>query len=535
MYAAISSLGSMLSRILAPPATVSSNRFDDEEYKNEFISQLREHTVTLADDIWRDFWETDVDLFCNKRASAETVPLGFYNGYTVWTFTLALQSIIEVERLSPGRYGDKITSAIETLQERFYNSEYKAYSAWLYAKGDQDVYYDDNAQIAIAFLDAYLVLDESKYLDLARSLCHFLVTGWTSGDSPPGGIQWHVGDSSPHTDRACCSTAITGIALVRIATALKSHIQKLKSRAPKPKIQLSDEEKQSDWVALEHGSEDSIEELEKDITKFLNVAWRCGAWLVDTLWITEDEHRGDALTNLIADKLTQTDGSCWKRDEHTILSYNIGNTLHLLCLLHLESKHKSQLTTPATATSTKPRDFANACHILAATSITPYKAIFNTTAPDPAKRIWADHPFFIHLLIEGLLVYATTFPSHSKVAETENMVLHNIAFMKEHLSSSDNPLAYYRNMRLTRISKEKGEEWNKIMGVHEHSDLDESERVYDEPWAGIGERQMARTLLAQGGVARGFALSAGHLGRKKMLEEQTKRVLTSASLVAGDW
>ncbi|KAK6338107.1 hypothetical protein TWF696_001578 [Orbilia brochopaga] len=533
MFAAISSLGSLLSRILAPPSTASTSRFDDEEHKNEFISQLREHTLALADDIWLDFWESDVDLFCNKRASAETVPLGFYNGYTVWTFTLGLQSIIEAERLSPGRYGDKITSAIETLQERFYNSEYKAYSAWLYAKGDQDVYYDDNAQIAVAFLDAFLVLDEYKYLDLARNLCHFLTTGWTSGDSPPGGIQWHVGNSSPHTDRACCSTAITGIALVRIATALRSHIQKLKSRSSPPKIQLSDEEKQSDWVALEHGSDDSIEELEKDVTKFLEVAWKCGSWLVDTLWITEDEHKGDALTNLIADKLTQTDGSHWKRDENTMLSYNIGNTLHLLCLLHQE--FKSQAPAPAATISTKRRDFADSCHILAATSITPYKAIFNTTAPDPAKRIWADHPFFTHLLIEGLLVYASTFPSHSKVAETEKMVLHNVAFMKDHLSSHDNPLVYYRNLRLTRISKEKGEEWNKVMGVHEHSNPDESERVYDEPWQGIAGRHMARTLLAQGGVARGFALAVGHIGRKKMLEEQTKRVLTSASLVAGDW
>ncbi|KAJ6258793.1 hypothetical protein Dda_6847 [Drechslerella dactyloides] len=538
MYAAFSSLGSLLSRILAPPnaggSSNGSSRFDNEEYKNEFISELREHTLALTDDIWKDFWEPDVDLFCNKRASAETVPLGFYNGYTVWTYTIALQSIIEAERLSPGRYGDKIASAIETLQERFYNSEYKAYSAWLYAKGDQDVYYDDNAQIAIAFLDAFLILDDHKYLDLARNLCHFLTTGWVSGDSSPGGIQWHVGDSSPHTDRACCSTAITGTALVRTVTVLRSHVQKLKSRSLPHKIQLSDEEKRSDWVALEHGgSEDSIEELEKDINKFTDVAWKCGGWLLDKLWITEDEHKGDALTNLIADKLTQTDGSHWKRDENTILSYNIGNTLQLLCLLYKESQLQSAL--PTATTATKPRDFADACHILAATSITPYKAIFNTTAPDPAKRIWADNPFFTHLLVEGLLAYASTFPSHSKVAAIENMVLHNMAFMKQHLSSADNPLLYYRNLRLTRISKEKGEEWNKIMGVHEHANPDESERVYDEPWLGIGERHMARTLLAQGGVARGFALTVGHLGRKKLLEEQTRRVMTSASLVAGDW
>ncbi|EWC47880.1 hypothetical protein DRE_02762 [Drechslerella stenobrocha 248] len=530
MYAAISSLGSVLSRVLGSAST-NGGRFDNEASRNEFVAELHKHALALADDIWKDFWEPDVDLFCNKRPSAETVSLGFYNGYTVWTFNMGLQSIIEAERLSPGRFGDKIALAIETLQERYYNREYKAYSAWLYSNGDQDVYYDDNAQIAIAFLDAFLVLNDYKYLDLARSLCHFLITGWTSGDSPPGGIQWHVGDSPPYTDRACCSTALTGIALVKTADALRSHVKSLKTRNTAPKIQLSDEEKKSDWVALEHGPEDSIEDLEKDIQKFLDIAWKSGEWVIDTLWMTPEDLKGDALTHLIADKLTQSGGSHWKRDENTILSYNIGNTLHLLCLLHQESK----IDTPSAQTSAKPRDFAETCHILAATAITPFKAIFNTSAPDPSKRIWADQTFFTHLLIEGLLVYAATFPQHQKVAEVEKMVLHNVAFTKEHLSSRENPLAYHRNLKLTRISKEKASEWNEAMGVHEVGNLDETERVYDEPWLTVEERRMARTLLAQGGVARGFALAAAHLGRKKMLEEQTRRVMTSASLVAGDW
>ncbi|RVD84868.1 uncharacterized protein DFL_003205 [Arthrobotrys flagrans] len=526
MFSAISSVGSMLSRVLGPTPK-AENPFDNETYRTEFISQLKTHTLALADDIWKRFWETDVDLFCNERPSAETVLLGRYNGYTVWTFTLGLQSIIEAERLSPGSYGDNISTAIETLRERYYNPEFKAYSAWLYARGDSDVYYDDNAQIAIALTDAFLLLHDPIYLDLARRLCNFLITGWTSRDSPPGGIQWHVGDEAPHNDRCCCSTAIAGVALLRAANALKPHIKNLKSYPSAAKLQLTDEEKQSDWVALEPGSDESIEEMEKDVQKFISFAQKCGDWLVDTLFITEKDKKGDALTHLIADKLTQSDDSSWKRDEHTILSYNVGTALHLLCLLHQESQISKDAEIP---------DYTETIHTLAGTAVTPYKAIFNVSAPNPEKRVWADFPYYTHLLIEGLLAYTSTFPHHTKIREVENMILHNVAFMKHHLSASpENPLFYHRNLKLTKISKEKTEEWNKVMGTNEKEDLDKTERVYDEPWEKLEDATMARTLLAQGGVARGFALVAGTMGRKAEIEEEATRILTSASLVAGDW
>ncbi|KAF3938636.1 hypothetical protein ABW19_dt0203749 [Dactylella cylindrospora] len=292
------------------------------------------------------------------------------------------------------------------------------------------------------------------------------------------------------------------------------------------KLQLSDEEKQSDWEALEQVSEDSVEEIEKDIESFRSMGHRCGQWLLENLLITEKDRKGDALTNLVADKLTH-DRSGWKRDEHTILSYNIGATLQLLCLLHQESAIKP--SSPASAS------LAESCHVLAAASITPYKAIFNTSAPNPAERIWSDFPYFTHLLIEGLLAYTATFPQHPKKKEIENMILHNVEYTKEHLSKSDNALFYHRNLRLCRISAGKAEEWNAIMGVNEHGEVDKTERVFDEPFLEVGEREMARTLLAQAGVARGFALVGDRLGRKRAVEGETRRVLGSASLVAGDW
>ncbi|KAF3912378.1 hypothetical protein AA313_de0208229 [Arthrobotrys entomopaga] len=249
---------------------------------------------------------------------------------------------------------------------------------------------------------------------------------------------------------------------------------------------------------------------------------------MDTLWITDKDQKGDALTNLIADKLTHSYDSQWKRDDQTILSYNIGTTLQLLCLLYQESNLSKGYME-------KTQDLAEKIHILASTSITPYKAIFNTSAPNPAKRVWADYPYFTHLIIEGLIVYTRTFPHHPKIKEVENTILHNVSFMKKHLSDTHNPLFYHRNLRLTHISSEKTDEWNEIMGVTEKVSLDKTERVYDEPWEPIARTTMARTLLAHGGVARGFALTVGELGRKKAVEDETRRILTSASLVAGDW
>lgn len=408
---------------------------------------------------------------------------------------------------------------------------------------------DDNAQIAVAFIDAYNLLHDDKYLELARSLCHFLITGWSTNAQSPGGVQWHVGDSPPNTDRCCCSTAITGIALLKVAQSLRLLSKKLKETSSKNKIQLSDEEK--DWVALHHENEETLETISNDVNSFTQTARSCGDWLLQHLWITEADRKGDALTHLIADKLTEDTSkerddikTRWRRDENTILSYNTGTTLQLLCLLL--DKDLPAPTAPSEPSSSSPsatsarttQDYQSAIHILASTAITPYKLIFNTTAPNPSKRIWADHPYFTHLLIEGLLAYTALYPTHPKRTEIQNMLLHNVAFMKDHLCSSDpakGKLFYHRNLKLTRISKGKEEEWNTIMGVSEHGTLDETERVYDEAYLEVQDREMARTLLAQAGVARGFALVVGGLEGKGMVEEEARRTLMAASLSAGDW
>ena len=96
---------------------------------------------------------------------------------------------------------------------RCYSNGYWAYNAGRY--GNYDRYYDDNAWIALTFLELYEITHQSKYLDWAREIIIFCMSGENGpNDSPQdGGIRWHeTRTDSPRGTTSVCATAPTILA-----------------------------------------------------------------------------------------------------------------------------------------------------------------------------------------------------------------------------------------------------------------------------------------------------------------------------------
>lgn len=180
--------------------------------------------------VYKKFWNRDRQNFAAKHESAETI--GNWNGYAIWPYacpfcliflvrtvadmssqTVGLQALLAAEETSPNTYTEKIHRAIAGMR-KYWNPHHSAYCAWHYTDGNDDIYYDDNAQVAIALITAYCLPSTTRpeYLTTARTLISFLMTGENPGG---GGVLWKLG--SPPMQLNACSTNLSGIAALLVA------------------------------------------------------------------------------------------------------------------------------------------------------------------------------------------------------------------------------------------------------------------------------------------------------------------------------
>jgi len=79
--------------------------------------------------------------------------------------------------------------------------------------GGNDKYYDDNAWLAITFLEAYQVTGESHYLQRANHTLDFVLSGWDEVQG--GGIWWH--QTHKGNGKNTCVNAPAAVACFRIS------------------------------------------------------------------------------------------------------------------------------------------------------------------------------------------------------------------------------------------------------------------------------------------------------------------------------
>jgi len=142
------------------------------------------------------------------------------DGYVTyaWPMGIQLKALIYASKMD-----SKYLARTEALASEFHSNFWCGYSTYsnFYAynavcKGNNDRYYDDNAWIAKDMMDLYDLTKKSAYLDRAKNILKFCM----SGECPSGGIRFHESHSVPTNENydksATCATAPTTCACLRL-------------------------------------------------------------------------------------------------------------------------------------------------------------------------------------------------------------------------------------------------------------------------------------------------------------------------------
>lgn len=126
--------------------------------------------------VWNRFWLShknqwnDDDSICNDTQFSEPV---------VWD-----QAVIG-KAITNSNNTEKIEEVTDAIS-KYKNKHLGVYSAT--TAGDDDIYNDDNAQLAWVFIDGYKATGNEKHLEAAKEVVLFLMTQWDSQGK--GGVIW---------------------------------------------------------------------------------------------------------------------------------------------------------------------------------------------------------------------------------------------------------------------------------------------------------------------------------------------------------
>jgi predicted alpha-1,6-mannanase (GH76 family) len=117
---------------------------------------------------------------------------GGWNGKAfAWPHSAQFRSLNSLARYYPNRYRPALRSFADEFQAAFWSQSGGGYYC---CHGGGDRFYDDNAHLIVALVEAYDITKDSVYLDRARSTFDFLLTGEAPGAG--GGSYWSVQDHS---------------------------------------------------------------------------------------------------------------------------------------------------------------------------------------------------------------------------------------------------------------------------------------------------------------------------------------------------
>ena len=150
-----------------------------------------------------------------ERALLATLDKHFYNAETktwremdgkqdhvfLWGYTVLMSTFAIGARVDPATYKPRMEAAFEGL-EKYWTTKAPGGYAVLPGQGrNPDRYYDDNAWVGLAAMEAYDALTDKKHIEVAPRAFTFVVSG--EDDKLGGGIYWHENDKK--SKNACVS------------------------------------------------------------------------------------------------------------------------------------------------------------------------------------------------------------------------------------------------------------------------------------------------------------------------------------------
>ncbi|KAF8453189.1 hypothetical protein BGX38DRAFT_1268960 [Terfezia claveryi] len=414
---------------------------EEESVGSATMSVYTQEKIAVARRIWRQFWSPEYKHFRTQGKTAETVR------WPDMSSSASKQSSKQRnEKFAPGMFRAEIQEALFGM-EQHWSPDYGAYCAWIYFKGNGDIYMDDNAQIAILLI-----------------LAHLLLPPPVGQDESGLGIRWHVlADGPPWTNRNACSTSLTAVAVLELASVLR---------------------------------DGGVSITEKQVRELVDWGRKCVDWVWEKLVVGN----GDGL---VLDGLVQKQkGGPWVI-EGPIYTYNTGHTITALVLLY-------DLLLPGDPYAPTVRLRANS---LVISSIDRTKGLYDKPVPNQQQRYWWDNNFFVHFLVEGLVVWGMRFGYEDSDLwkQVRGEIQRQMDYLMTYLRNKDDGL-YWRNFRLYTISMGHLRMY-KTGDVGRQLKLDAAEvRQDDQSMAlPVAQRGLVKTLLGCGGAGRSLCI-AGSVG-----------------------
>ena len=142
---------------------------------------------TLNKNIYEHFYDPANGLFFETN----NVKPGEKKYSFLWPLCALIQAANEEELIDPSNdYLSRVMKAIAQYHSNIPPAP--AYQAYVTQIAKDDRFYDDNQWIAIACLDIYNRKKEVSYLNIAKEIYHFMMTGFDTAAG--GGLYWKEGD-----------------------------------------------------------------------------------------------------------------------------------------------------------------------------------------------------------------------------------------------------------------------------------------------------------------------------------------------------
>ncbi len=175
--------------------------------------------------VWELYRVPQYGLFSEYYPNSYRPDLTYFNDSTrqaqevsyLWPMSGVFSSAVELAKINPEKYTKYVDSMVMAV-EKYYDTTRTpfGYQAYPVEFGKVDRYYDDNGLVGIDYIDSYMATGNERYLEKAKQVLTFILSGWS--EDFEGGVSWLEGvrDQKP-----ACSNGKAMVLALKLYEATK--------------------------------------------------------------------------------------------------------------------------------------------------------------------------------------------------------------------------------------------------------------------------------------------------------------------------
>lgn len=164
-------------------STPNKDRAEEMFLKVWELYRVPEHG--LFSEYYPNSYRPDLTYFNDSIHQAQEVSY-------LWPMSGVFSSAVALAKLEPEKYTKYVDSMVIAV-EKYYDTDRTpfGYQAYPVQFGKVDRYYDDNGLVGIDYIDSYMVTGNERYLEKAKQVLTFILSGWS--EDFDGGVSWLEG------------------------------------------------------------------------------------------------------------------------------------------------------------------------------------------------------------------------------------------------------------------------------------------------------------------------------------------------------